>query len=64
MAEIRELSRKEDIGQRIIKSIAPSIYGHDDIKTALALAMFGGEAKVCVYDHFSFLLFKAHRQVV
>lgn len=30
---------------QIIKSIAPSIYGHEDIKTAIALAMFGGQEK-------------------
>jgi len=43
--EIRALSRDDRIADRIIKSIAPSIYGHNDIKTALALAMFGGVAK-------------------
>lgn len=30
---------------QIVKSIAPSIYGHEDIKTAIALAMFGGQGK-------------------
>lgn len=30
---------------QIIKSIAPSIYGHEDMKTAIALAMFGGQEK-------------------
>ncbi|CAK8687787.1 unnamed protein product [Clavelina lepadiformis] len=39
------LSKDERIGERIIHSIAPSIYGHDYIKHAIALAMFGGVAK-------------------
>lgn len=30
---------------QIINSIAPSIYGHEDIKRGIALAMFGGVAK-------------------
>ncbi|KAJ1663988.1 MCM DNA helicase complex subunit [Coemansia sp. RSA 1813] len=42
---IRTLARDENIGKRIVKSIAPSIYGHEQIKTALALALFGGVAK-------------------
>lgn len=33
------------MNQQIVKSIAPSIYGHEDIKTAIALAMFGGQEK-------------------
>ncbi|GAA5836759.1 hypothetical protein JCM9279_007653 [Rhodotorula babjevae] len=42
---IRALARDERIGKRIIKSMAPSIYGHDDIKTAVALSLFGGVPK-------------------
>jgi DNA replication licensing factor MCM2 len=30
---------------KIIQSIAPSIFGHDDVKTAIALSLFGGEYK-------------------
>jgi DNA replication licensing factor MCM2 len=43
--QIRELSRDERIVERIIKSIAPSVFGHEEIKTALALSMFGGVPK-------------------
>ncbi|KAL7410303.1 MCM2/3/5 family-domain-containing protein [Mrakia frigida] len=43
--EIRALSRDERISKRIIKSIAPSIYGHEDIKTAIALSLFSGVPK-------------------
>lgn len=43
--EIEKLSKDPRIGERIIKSVAPSIYGHEDIKTAIALAMFGGQEK-------------------
>ncbi|UZJ54694.1 hypothetical protein CBS101457_004014 [Exobasidium rhododendri] len=42
---IKALSNDPNIGKRIIKSMAPSIYGHDDIKTAMALSLFGGVAK-------------------
>ncbi|EIN12045.1 MCM-domain-containing protein [Punctularia strigosozonata HHB-11173 SS5] len=43
--EIRALARDDRIRKRIIKSIAPSIYGHEDIKTAIALSLFGGVPK-------------------
>nr|AAM28219.1 DNA replication licensing factor [Danio rerio] len=39
------LSKDERIGERIFASIGPFIYGHEDIKRGLALALFGGEAK-------------------
>ncbi|XP_054711907.1 DNA replication licensing factor mcm2-like [Uloborus diversus] len=39
------LAKDDRIGDRIIASIAPSIYGHHDIKRAIALALFGGEPK-------------------
>ena len=42
---IKAEAKKPQIAQRIINSIAPSIYGHNFIKKSLALCMFGGEAK-------------------
>ena len=32
-------------GERIIASVSPSIYGHEDIKRGLALTLFGGQPK-------------------
>eukprot|EP00897_Mesotaenium_endlicherianum_P009211 jgi/Mesen1/8318/ME000457S07522 len=49
--EILKLSKDPRIAVRIMKSIAPSIYGHEDIKTALALAMFGGQEKNVAGKH-------------
>ncbi|KAI9665288.1 MAG: MCM DNA helicase complex subunit [Trizodia sp. TS-e1964] len=43
--QIRTLSRDPQIVDKIIQSIAPSIYGHTDIKTAVALSLFGGVSK-------------------
>lgn len=42
---IEQLSQDPEIQERIIKSVAPSIYGHKHIKTAMALSLFGGCAK-------------------
>ncbi|XP_076362368.1 DNA replication licensing factor Mcm2 [Tachypleus tridentatus] len=39
------LSKDERIAERIVQSIAPSIFGHEDIKRGIALALFGGETK-------------------
>ncbi len=44
--QIRELAKDPNIIKRLSKSIAPSIYGLEIIKTALVLQLFGGERKV------------------
>ncbi len=44
--EILEVAKDPKIYQRIISSIAPSIYGHEDIKAALMLQLMGGVQKV------------------
>lgn len=49
--EIRTLSRDPKIIDKIINSIAPSIYGHTDIKTAVALSLFGGVSKEAQGKH-------------
>jgi len=43
--EIINLAKRPSIVEDIVSSIAPSIYGHEFVKKALALCMFGGEAK-------------------
>lgn len=42
---IRELAKQPQIAQRIFASIAPTIYGHDDVKQAVGLALFRGQSK-------------------
>ncbi len=43
--EILALSKDPHVYDNMIKSIAPSIYGYEDIKEALALQLFSGVAK-------------------
>jgi DNA replication licensing factor MCM2 len=45
VAEVHELSRDPKLASKIVASIAPSIYGHENIKMALALSMLGGVFK-------------------
>ncbi|KAI1182930.1 MCM-domain-containing protein [Nemania serpens] len=49
--QIRALSRDPQIIDKIVNSMAPSIYGHTDIKTAVALSLFGGVAKTAKGSH-------------
>jgi DNA replication licensing factor MCM2 len=49
--EIIALSNDEEIRERIIASMAPSIYGEPHLKTALACAMFGAVPKVVAGKH-------------
>jgi len=44
--KIREMARDPWIREKIIASIAPSIYGHWNIKEAIALQLFGGVPKI------------------
>ena len=39
---LKELAKDPQIVEMIVKSIAPSIYGHNEVKKALALQLFGG----------------------
>ena len=36
---------------QIVKSLAPSIYGHEHVKTALAMSLFGGQEKDVARKH-------------
>ena len=43
--KIKELSKRDNIKDVIISSIAPSIFGHKNIKEGLALQLFSGNGK-------------------
>lgn len=43
--EIRELAASDDLLRQLVRSVAPNIYGHDEIKEALLYQMTGGVRK-------------------
>merc|ERR1719379_3079481 len=50
-ARIRELAAQPNIRERFIASMAPSIYGMTHVKTAIALSLMGGQAKIGAGRH-------------
>jgi DNA replication licensing factor MCM2 len=48
---ILKFSKSDGLDSLIYSSIAPSIYGHDNIKRALTMAMFGGVERVVEGTH-------------
>ena len=44
--QIKELAADPKVLEKFIDSIAPSIYGHEEIKKALVLQLFGGVKKI------------------
>merc|ERR1719160_2171920 len=49
--KIRELASQPNIRERFIASMAPSIYGMQHVKTAIALSLMSGQAKTTVGRH-------------
>eukprot|EP00933_Yihiella_yeosuensis_P034372 TRINITY_DN2786_c0_g2_i1.p1 TRINITY_DN2786_c0_g2~~TRINITY_DN2786_c0_g2_i1.p1 ORF type:complete len:895 (+),score=237.27 TRINITY_DN2786_c0_g2_i1:77-2761(+) len=49
--QIRELANDPNIRERIIASMAPSIYGMKHVKTSIALSMMGGQQKFAAGRH-------------
>lgn len=46
IADIKALANDKNIYQKLVKSIAPTIYGHEMIKEAIALQLFGATRKI------------------
>ncbi|XP_057714425.1 DNA replication licensing factor MCM4 [Corythoichthys intestinalis] len=43
--KLKELAAKPDVYERLAAALAPSIYGHEDIKKGILLQLFGGSRK-------------------
>jgi replicative DNA helicase Mcm len=46
IAEIKKLAKDPEIYEKLVRSVAPSIYGYDDVKEAILFQLFGGVPKV------------------
>lgn len=44
--EFKQFAAQPDVQQRLFSKIAPQIFGHEDIKKAVACLLFGGARKV------------------
>lgn len=44
--EFKKFAADHDVYKNICSKIAPSIFGHDDVKKAMACLLFGGSRKV------------------
>jgi DNA replicative helicase MCM subunit Mcm2 (Cdc46/Mcm family) len=44
--EFKEFAQRPDAYTKICSMIGPSIYGHSDVKKAIACLLFGGSKKV------------------
>jgi DNA replication licensing factor MCM4 len=44
-SELRALSQSDDMYERLMQSIAPSVFGHFDVKKGVLCQLFGGVAK-------------------
>jgi len=47
--EFKKFAAEPDAYKNICSMIAPSIFGHDDVKKAVACLLFGGSRKVYHY---------------
>jgi DNA replication licensing factor MCM5 len=45
MGTFVQLAKSPNLYKTIVNSIAPAIYGHEDVKLALACLLFGGSSK-------------------
>jgi len=50
-SKIRELAASPNVRERFIASMAPSIYGMQHVKTAIALSLMGGQSKIRAGKH-------------
>lgn len=60
--QFRHLARQPDVYDKISRSIAPAIFGSDDIKKSIACLLFGGSRKrfltfMQIWDHSNLKLF-------
>jgi len=56
--QVRDIAREVDPYGRLAASIAPEIYGHDDVKKALLLQLVGGATRYVLHCMVSLSVFR------
>lgn len=51
--EFKEFAQRPDAYAKLCSMIGPSIYGHTDVKKAIACLLFGGAKKVPICGKFT-----------
>ena len=44
------MKNTDNLYEKVVRSVAPSIYGHDEVKRGITLMLFGGVHKVSLFS--------------
>lgn len=61
--EVLRMKYDKNLYSNVVKSIAPAVWGHEDVKRGILLMLFGGVHKVPSFSHSTFRRIRAKEGV-